>query len=441
MAWLLLLPFAMGASVILYLIFWLFDVISTPVRRTFRTVRQMLCGPTANMMAVELLTELPMGLLSIWLLHTTKFALNILNQMRFKRIIREMEDLQVRGKLPKPPSKNALPPNQWSPMYPMEAVKSRMFVTIHELVGPRWNAVGTLGYFAVCARHSGKLQVSLVDLKKSAKHFTVVVYAGSKTVANVGTMQLSEHQWQQEWLDVTFPAKVRMPTLGIRLYGCHEESRFPAVRIPDNDVTIIGESVPCGEALDSQEVFDVLRTKEIYFYRALHWHMYPMLCFVRALPLALVRRTFLPAGNAETGYAWGAVHKSCRLRFECTDELWGLIDMLYVVIYTRGSITMASFEIPHGRRLFLSAPVVEDGFFLVRMILGSEGFAAQRRRLAAGQKAPSNDPTMYSFQAAPQQLKITCVNAEDVLPPEHVSPRETFTAAHAPRLSLGPVQA
>jgi hypothetical protein len=149
MAWLLLLPFAMGASVILYLIFWLFDVISTPVRRTFRTIRQMLCGPTANMMAVELLTELPMGLLSIWLLHTTKFALNILNQMRFKRIIREMEDLQVGGKLPKPPSKNALPPNQWSPMYPMEAVKSRMFVTIHELVGPRWNAVGTLGYFSV----------------------------------------------------------------------------------------------------------------------------------------------------------------------------------------------------------------------------------------------------------------------------------------------------
>jgi hypothetical protein len=132
-----------------------------------------------------------------------------------------------------------------------------------------------------------------VDLKKSAKHFTVVVYAGSKTVANVGTMQLSEHQWQQEWLDVTFPAKVRMPTLGIRLYGCHEESRFPAVRIPDNDVTIIGESVPCGEALDSQEVFDVLRTKEIYFYRALHWHMYPMLCFVRALPLALGQLTAL----------------------------------------------------------------------------------------------------------------------------------------------------
>ena len=115
--------------------------------------------------------------------------------------------------------------------------------------------------------------------------------------------------------------------------------------------------------------------------------------------------------------------------------------MLYVVIYTRGSITMASFEIPHGRRLFLSAPVVEDGFFLVRMILGTEGFAAQRRRLAAGQTAPSNDPTMYSFQAAPHQLKITCVNAEDVLPTEHVSPRESFTAAHARRLSLGPVQA
>ena len=291
-----------------------------------------------------------------------------------------------------------------------------MYITAHELMGPRSNSIGTRGFFAVRARHSGKLQVSLKDLKQSAQHFTIVVYAGSETIANVGDLQLSEEQLRQEWLDLTFPAKVPMPMIGIRLYGCHNDSTFPAVRVPDLDDKVICEATPCGEALETKEFFSMARAKEIYFHRALHWHMYSMLCFSHALPLALVRRTFLPAGNEETGYAWGAVHKSCRLRFEMSKDLLQLIDFFYVVVYTRGSITMAAFEIPNGRQLFQSSPVIEDGLYLVRMVLSAKGVAAHRGHLTAGQKAPRNDPTMYSFQAAPQQLQITCVRAEDMLP-------------------------
>ena len=73
-------------------------------------------------------------------------------------------------------SDKTLPPNQWSPTYSLEAMKTRTSITIHELVGPRWNAVGTLGSFKVSADHLGKLQVSLKDLKQSAKHFTVVAF-------------------------------------------------------------------------------------------------------------------------------------------------------------------------------------------------------------------------------------------------------------------------
>ena len=136
------------------------------------------------MMTIELVTELPMGLLSFWLFHTTKKAFNMLNKLRVKKMKRAMVQAAKEGKPPPPPGKNAPPPNQWSPMYPLEAMKTRMYITAHELIGPRWNAVGTLGFFVVRARHSGKLQVSLKDLKQSAKHFTIVVYAGSETDGN-----------------------------------------------------------------------------------------------------------------------------------------------------------------------------------------------------------------------------------------------------------------
>ena len=60
--------------------------------------------------------------------------------------------------------------------------------------------------------------------------------------------------------------------------------------------------------------------------------------------------------------------------------------------------------------------MLEDGFFLVRMILGHKGVAAHRSKLLAEGAAPRNDPTIYSFKASPQQLQITHVRAEDVLP-------------------------
>jgi hypothetical protein len=126
-----------------------------------------------------------------------------------------------------------------------------------------------------------------------------------------------------------------------------------AVRVPPRALTV-----------DASYYLEGLRDRRSIFYGCLHYHVYAMLRCRRFLPEEFVRRNFLPVGNPETTFLYGAIDRGMVLKIECPGGIQGG-HRLYLTSYNYASFPVSWTEISGSRHV--TAPMPVTGYFLLRI--------------------------------------------------------------------------
>lgn len=198
-------------------------------------------------------------------------------------------------------------------------------VDVMMMIGPRWNChavIGVTGFIDV----RGALTIDAGQAEASARHWTVVVYdAAFRTVAHVGTAGTDRGRARRIHLDLK-PGKY---LLGLRYYGVTPEARYPEVQV--DGVPVLPHRSVGDEPRRYQTFLRELRRDTTRRYTLLHYHAYGLL---RSAPGPRARAAYLPVGNPETGFAFGAAPAGSTIHVEPSREEDG---ESYLAVYDRGS--------------------------------------------------------------------------------------------------------
>ncbi len=221
--------------------------------------------------------------------------------------------------------------------------------------GPRWNTpaiTASVGPLAV--RESLAIYVRLAQ--KSADAWTIVVYSfpDHRTVA---TLNPPAEPLPSDWQTIVLPPG--RYTLILRYYHWHATVELPAVTVDG------AASVPvCLVPADNNAFLRQLAGRCNLFYLGLHAYVYPMLRLRRWLPSGFVQREFLPVGNPETAFLYGALPRGRALECRFDDTLWAGHDV-YLTCYNRCSFPVLWYHLTEQQHTTPPAP--DDGFYLFRL--------------------------------------------------------------------------
>jgi hypothetical protein len=222
------------------------------------------------------------------------------------------------------------------------------------VTGPRWNThalVATAG--PVRVERSLRLDASAADA--SARLWTVVVYSAARTetVAAVdsraprgegaGTVELPPGAY----------------SLVLRYYEWAADPRLPSVAI-DGRPAIPERSLPGA----GNDYLRALGGQRRGYGRALHYYVLNLLRYRRLFPASFVRAEFLPVGNPETEFAYGALERGQTLEIDCPPALLAA-HRVYVTVYDSASfpVTWRALDAPGRTALEATAA----GYYLLRL--------------------------------------------------------------------------
>jgi hypothetical protein len=221
--------------------------------------------------------------------------------------------------------------------------------------GPRWNThaiIATSSPFEV--KHSLALDVAAA--KKSAGAWTLAIYTfpGAKTVAHIGSIQ---RPFAEDWATVTLsPGRY---SLGLRYYHWADRVELPAVKADDQPMLA---AMPLPGTIN--HFYADLAQSTTRFYRALHYYVFTLLRFRRWLPESFVVREFLPVGNPETHFQYGALEAGDVLQIALSEPVRAAYDV-YLTLYNRASFPVHSAELAADH--YLTPAGLPAGFYLLRI--------------------------------------------------------------------------
>jgi hypothetical protein len=158
--------------------------------------------------------------------------------------------------------------------------------------------------------------------------------------------------------------------MALRLYHWSEHITLPEIQA-DGRLAIPSRSVPAG----NNEFYAELPKRRGRFYLWLHYYVYNLLRGIAPLPGVSSEREFLPMGNPETQFRYGALERGKALRLRAAPGFFQGHDVFFT-LYTRDSFPSRWYQIresPH-----ITEPAREDGFYLLRI---------QRQSLVAGESS------------------------------------------------------
>jgi hypothetical protein len=233
--------------------------------------------------------------------------------------------------------------------------------------GPRWNTHALIATLAPVVVHES-LEIDAGAADRSARSWTVVVctHPARRTVTSVGSLS-SPYSGGK--------ARIELPPgkywLGLRYYHWRPDAELPAVRADGRDVA--------ERAIVTDDVngfYRGLKQRSNIFYVALHYYVFVLLRYRRWFPAWFVDREFLPLGNPETEFYFGALRKGERLELRIAPEALAGWDVL-VTLYDKGSFPTDSEQAtqPHYEI------AARDGarMYLVRVLRRSPGPGDYRR--------------------------------------------------------------
>ncbi len=197
--------------------------------------------------------------------------------------------------------------------------------------GPRWNThavIGRVGPLPV--RESIDLEIGLAD--SSAHAWTIVIYSfpDHRTVASLGP---KDRSGEENWIRV--PLRPGRYSLILRYYTPSAGASLPAVGV-DGQPLVANRPVPT----DINDFYADLIKRRRGFYFLLHYHAFVALRHRAWLPRRLVERVYLPVGNPETSFRYGALQRRDVLNVRLTQRDLETRDV-YVTVYDVASFPVA----------------------------------------------------------------------------------------------------
>lgn len=220
--------------------------------------------------------------------------------------------------------------------------------------GPRWNT------HAIIARGgtltvAEALQMNIATANAAARAWTIVVYSfpDYRTITQLDALH---GPFAQEWQ--TIPLAPGRYTLVLRYYQWGEQVRLPEVRV-DGQACLTQLEVPA----DHNAFLDSLHERSSWFYRWLHGYIYPMLLHQDTLPADFVYTEFLPVGNPETHFYYGAIRRGEALHCTFDARIWQNYT-IYLTVYNRCSFPLFWHQVPAAQHQ--TQATASDGFYLLR---------------------------------------------------------------------------
>lgn len=234
-------------------------------------------------------------------------------------------------------------------------LRNRLALPIIMTAGPRWNTHAITASTGPL-RVQRELAVQVALAAKSAGAWTVVVYTFPQH-GTVATLDALDEADGTPWRSVQVPPGDY--TLVTRYYH-----RAPTLELPA--VQVDGRLAVPATRIDprSNDFLHDLPARGNWFYGALHGYVYPMLRYRAWLPAGFVRREYLPMGNPETQFVYGAVAAGEAVHYRASAALWQQYDMYYT-LYNRQSFPVAWAHLSEPDAALPAA--VADGFYLFRL--------------------------------------------------------------------------
>ncbi|MDX1608578.1 MAG: DUF6208 family protein [Halofilum sp. (in: g-proteobacteria)] len=257
-------------------------------------------------------------------------------------------------------------PGAWIPLSRwLDAAPDRERIMM--LVGPRWNTDAVLAFTPMFEARE-RVTVDAGAAGRACPHWALVAYDGDlRTVAAVGSRSAARGE-------LAIGLRPGRHFLALRYHGPGPGAHFPPVTVDGRP--LVGAAPVADEAERYGRFLRGLRQRRRLEYRLLHYHAWVLLRDRDRFDEATVRRRYLPVGNPETAFAFGAIAAGERLRVE-PSAVAG--DRTHVTFYGVDSIPLAWYA-PGGGGDGPSAP--ERGTYLVRR-LHAAGSAVERPALSA----------------------------------------------------------
>lgn len=246
-----------------------------------------------------------------------------------------------------------------------ETLARRGTIPVLMLTAPRWNTHAIIGNFGPL-EVKGSLSLDVAAAARSARSWSIVVYRfpHNITVDSAGSIDPpSADPWR------TISLAPGTYSLGLRYYHITDASELPAVRVDGQD-HVPARTIP-GDALS---VYDVVQGRRSVFYLLVHYYVFHVLDYRDWLPAAFVKREFLPVGNPQTEFRYGAVRRGQSISLQLSPSLLASYDVFFT-LYNRCSFPVTWYVVTAAQHH--TGPVAATGFYLVRMhrrTAGSEPF-------------------------------------------------------------------
>lgn len=207
-----------------------------------------------------------------------------------------------------------------------EALRRPLALPIVMTTGPRWNPhaiIAAAGPLTV----KRTLKIDANAARSSAKAWTAVVNAfpGFGTVASLGSASGGS-----ERLELA-PGRY---TVVLRYYEWNGSARLPSIEVDENQI-VAAADVPAAV----NDFYEKLRGRTGFYYLCLHYYISVILRYEKHLSGRFVRAEYLPVGNPETEFFYGALKPGERLNMAALRPLLGQ-HRLYVTVYNRASFPL-----------------------------------------------------------------------------------------------------
>jgi Family of unknown function (DUF6208) len=236
-----------------------------------------------------------------------------------------------------------------------EALRQRLALPYIMVTGPRWNPhalISRVGPFQL----ENSLRIKVGTAHQSAQTWTLIINR-AVDLYPIAVVDASDIAREEVWYEHALPPGRYLAVL--RYYEWTATPHLPEMTI-DNRRRVPERAVPPNE----NDYLSGLREKDGFFYACLHYYVLEMLRLRRYLPASFVRREYLPVGNPETVFDYGALRRSQSLEISSSQ---GIPEgyRLYLTIYNRSSFPVSWSEVralPHR-----TLPVATKGSYLWRL--------------------------------------------------------------------------
>lgn len=220
---------------------------------------------------------------------------------------------------------------------------------------PRWNPHAIMAMAGPLVVKSS-ITIHIAQADESAKIWGLVIQPmGQGREVRVSAGGEKDGPWK------TLPLPAGDYTLVMRYYRPRKQTSLPAIRIDEHDLVAAKTVDP-----DNNRFYRSLSQRSNWLYVWLNFYVYTMLRFADWLPESFVTKEYLPAGDPEMRYEFGALRRNTALRISVRQE--ALSDYaIYFTRYTRASFPVMSQEIDSAE--YTIAAAEEDGYYLIRMLL------------------------------------------------------------------------